>query len=102
MKHTYILSTATALVLGLSGIAWAGAPVEAPCNVNGNANWSHDKLHQMIINRHSNAGNGNGAEASNFRYNHQCDVAPDSPESIEWDLDPGNSGAHNANNRKNK
>ncbi len=102
MKHTYILSTATALVLGLSGIAWAGAPVEVDCNVNGNANWSYEKLVKQIINRISNAGIGNGGELFWAQVPPSgepvflCGMGFDGEE--PYDHDPGNSYAHNANN----
>ncbi len=85
MKRTLILSTATALVLGLSGIAWAGAPVEAPCNVNGNANWSHEKVIQMIVNRHGNKGKGNGSEI----IHKFCITNPEGSEDDDDDVDPG-------------
>ncbi len=103
MKRTLILSTATALVLGLSGIAWAGTD-EGDCNVNGNANWSDEKLAKQIINRNSNAGIGNRGEIVFFDGDPRCLAALgyrfDEPTSR--DDDPGNSFAHNANNRKNK
>ncbi len=107
MKRTLILSTATALVLGLSGIAWAGTQFEVDCNVNGNANWTPEKLAKQIINRNSNAGIGNVGEIVTFDGDPRCFPAIGGPydEDGGRDNDPGNSFAHNANNlnnRKNK
>ncbi len=109
MKPTLLLSTATALVLGLSGIAWAGAPVEVDCNVNGNANWSYEKLVKQAVNRNSNAGIGNGGEIvmswtlPNGDIGTRCFTGIDEPSLDERnDVDPGKSRAHNANNRKDK
>ncbi len=111
MKRTLILSTATALVLGLSGIAWAGTSAEVDCNVNGNANWSNEKLAKQIANRNSNAGIGNRGEDTSFYFVPNGDmgsvcfaglISDLNDEPASRDDDPGNSYAHNANNRKNK
>ncbi len=85
MKPTLLLSTATALVLGLSGIASAGAFVESDCNFNGNANWSDEKLFQMVVNRHGNKGKGNGSEL----YGLWCTTNPEGSEDDDDDVDPG-------------
>ncbi len=104
MKRTYILSTATALVLGLSGIAWAGAPVEVDCNVNGNANWSFEKFSMQTKARISNAGIGNDGERitywllPNGDIGTQCFIEAGDLSDEPYDGDPANSGAHNANN----
>ncbi len=106
MKRTLILSTATALVLGLSGIAWAGTIVVTDCNVNGNANWSDEKLAKQVANRNSNAGLGNGGEMNVTHFPPSGEPEPVCFTSLDdaepHDDDPGNSFAHNANNRKNK
>ncbi len=106
MKRTLILSTATALVLGLSGIAWAGTIVVTYCNVNGGENWSDEKLITMLNNRNSNAGVGDGGEHLKILpssggttvtcYDHLAGATYG--ESGYRDGDPGESYEYNANN----
>lgn len=75
-----------------------------------NPNWSAEKKYQILVNRCSDAGKGNGAEdvindrCGNFRNDsyYTADVYADMDESTVvdqyLDVDPGNSQDNNANN----
>lgn len=103
MKHTLMLTAATVLILGLSGIALAGVIVRVDCNVNGNDNWTDEKLYQMVDNRLFNAGIGNLGEYTSANPDGKifCLIMATNGEwDHGFDTDPGNSRDHNANNRK--
>ncbi len=92
MKRTLILSTATALVLGFGFAvpASAGGSVFDPetCNLNGNANWSHDKLQQKVINRHGDKGKGNGGEKFFAASVRLVVCEKNDPDGEDGDIDP--------------
>jgi len=60
-----------------------------------NENWDAEKARQIAINRCADAGKGNGAERLRRG---ECVNVEARGEDWRRDIDPGNSGDHNANN----
>jgi len=96
MKHVLIIATLAST---------AAFPAIAD-----SANWSSDKQFQMLVNRCSNAGKGNGSEdvirgqCGNFKndsyFSADAYATMDEDTSLDQylDVDPGNSQENNANN----
>ena len=96
MKHLLVITTLAAT---------AALPAFAD-----STNWSSDKQFQMLVNRCSNAGKGNGAEDvimdrcgnfkndSDFSADYYATMDEDTAIDQYLDVDPGNSQDNNANN----
>lgn len=90
MKRTRRIVAITLGTLALAGTAFTGTALAD------SDNWDADKAAQIAVNRCANAGNGNGGERINRAG--ECVPTANPSEDARRDIDPGNSGDHNANN----
>ena len=87
MKRLVVAIAAGACTLGV---------LAAPA-VGDSKNWTPEKSEQILINRCANAGTGNGGEILGGQH-FGCRDREDGGEIGFREVDPGNSGDHNANN----
>lgn len=80
------------LILAMMGLTFGVSANET----NGPPGQSAEHRAKVETNRCANAGNGNGSEETTLQGS--CGSFPLNEEDSNRDLDPGNSGAHNANN----